>query len=87
MEKEDIGIMVAENQLSFDFSEIEKQDEEESAIFTQTFIKAKNYDWIKDEVLFVAVKANHYEIAKDFSNLDLCGKKMLDWVLMAGKRL
>ena len=84
MEKEDIGIMVAENQLSFDFSEIEKQDEEESAIFTQTFIKAKNYDWIKDEVLFVAVKANHYEIAKDFSNLDLCGKKMLDWVLMAG---
>lgn len=84
MEKEDIGIMVAENQLSFDFSGIEKQDEEESAIFTQTFIKAKNYDWIKDEVLFVAVKANHYEIAKDFSNLDLCGKKMLDWVLMAG---
>ena len=59
MEKEDIGIMVAENQLSFDFSEIEKQDEEESAIFTQTFIKSKNYDWIKDEVLFVAVKANH----------------------------
>lgn len=84
MGKEDIEIMVAENQMSFDFSQIENEEKEESAIFTQTFIKAKNYDWIKDEVLFVAVKANHYDIAKDFSNLNLCGKKMLDWVLMAG---
>ncbi len=84
MEKEDVELLIAENQLKFDFEEIENNIEEESSSLPQTFIKAKNYEWIKEEVLFIVVKVNRDEIVKDFSNLNLCGKKMIDWVLMAG---
>lgn len=84
MEKEDVELLIAENQLKFDFEEIENHIEEESSSLPQTFIKAKNYEWIKEEVLFIVVKVNRDEIVKDFSNLNLCGKKMIDWVLMAG---
>ena len=84
MEKEDVELLIAENQLKFDFEEIENNIEEESSSLPQTFIKAKNYEWIKEEVLFIVVKVNRNEIVKDFSNLNLCGKKMIDWVLMAG---
>lgn len=84
MEKEDVELLIAENQLKFDFEEIENNVEEESSSLPQTFIKAKNYEWIKEEVLFIVVKVNRDEIVKDFSNLNLCGKKMIDWVLMAG---
>lgn len=83
MENEDTDVLVLENQISFDFDALNDQVEE-SAILPNTFIKAKNYDWIKDEVLFVVVKAYHNDVVKDMPSLKLCGKSLLDWVSNAG---
>ena len=35
-------------------------------------------------MLFVVVKADNKNFAFDSANIDICGKKMLDWVLIAG---
>ena len=83
MEREDIEIMVSENQIAFDFQNLGKI-EEESSLISQSLVKAKNFDWIKEEVLFVVVKAKREQLSKDFSSLNLCGKSTLEWVLMAG---
>ncbi len=82
MEIKELDTEVLPNQISFDFEGLEEQ--EESLLFTETLIKPLNHDYIKDEVLFIAVKEKNDDIAKDFSNLKLCGKKMIDWVLLAG---
>ncbi len=84
MENEDIGIMVAENQIKIDFDAIDVDQTIEESPFTSTLIKAVNFDWIKEEVLFVVVKAYHNDVVKDMPNLSICGKKMLDWVVNAG---
>ncbi len=83
MEKEEIDLLVAENQISIDFDSLSTQ-EEESMILPNSLIKPINTDWIKDEVLFVAVKAYHDDVVKNMPNLLLCGKTLLDWVLNAG---
>lgn len=80
METEELDLMIAENQISFDL-----EGEEESSIFSKPLIKSKNFDWIKEEVLFVGVKANHPSLSKNFSNMLLCGKKMIDWIMLAGR--
>lgn len=82
MEKEELDLLVAENQISIDFDALSSQ--EESMILPNTFIKPISTDWIKDEVLFVAVKAYHDDVVKNMPNLLLCGKTLLDWVLNAG---
>ena len=84
MEREDIDLLVSENQIKIDFDSLTSaNEEEESAIIPSALIKAVNYDWIKDEVLFVVVKAYH-SFVKDLPNVELCGKRLLDWVLNAG---
>lgn len=83
MEKDEIELMVAENQIAIDFDALSMQ-EEESTILPQSVIKPVNYEWIKEEVLFIVVKAYNNAVAKDLPNLRLCGKKLLDWVLNAG---
>ena len=84
MEREDIDLLVSENQIKIDFDSLTSaNEEEESAIIPSSLIKAVNYDWIKDEVLFVVVKAYH-SFVKDLPNVELCGKRLLDWVLNAG---
>ena len=84
MEREDIDLLVSENQIKIDFDSFTSaNEEEESAIIPSALIKAVNYDWIKDEVLFVVVKAYH-SFVKDLPNVELCGKRLLDWVLNAG---
>lgn len=84
MEREDIDLLVSENQIKLDFDSFTSaNEEEESAIIPSALIKAVNYDWIKDEVLFVVVKAYH-SFVKDLPNVELCGKRLLDWVLNAG---
>jgi len=62
---------IDENQISFDFLK-EMPD-------TQTLLKSQNNDWVAKETLVVVLKANDGVSA----NFDLCGKKMLDWVLMS----
>ena len=84
MEREDIDLLVSENQIKIDFDSLTSaNEEEESAIIPSALIKAVNYDWIKDEVLFVVVKAYH-SFVKNLPNVELCGKRLLDWVLNAG---
>lgn len=78
----ELETLVAENQISFDFEGLSQK--EESISLTETLIKPLNHDYIKEEVLFVVVKAKNNEVAKDLPNLKLCGKKMIDWVLLAG---
>ena len=75
-------MLVAENQISMDFDSLLTQ--EESIVLPNTLIKPVNTDWIKDEVLFVVVRAYHDEIVKNMPDLLLCGKTLLDWVLNAG---
>lgn len=85
MEREDIDLLVSENQIKIDFDSLSREQitEEESVIIPSSLIKAVNYEWIKDEVLFVVVKAYH-SFVKDLPNVELCGKRLLDWVLNAG---
>lgn len=84
MEREDIDLLVSENQIKIDFDSLTSaNEEEESTIIPSSLIKAVNYDWIKDEVLFVVVKAYH-SFVKDLPSVELCGKRLLDWVLNAG---
>lgn len=84
MEREDIDLLVSENQIKIDFDSLTSaNEEEESVIIPSSLIKAVNYDWIKDEVLFVVVKA-YYSFVKDLPSVELCGKRLLDWVLNAG---
>lgn len=83
MEKENVGILVCDNQIKIDFDSLDNGEIEEPLI-TSTLIKAVNNDWIKEEVLFVVVKAYHDDVIKDMPNLEICGKKMIDWVYNAG---
>lgn len=84
METEEIDLMVAENQVAFDFDSLDKIEEEESTSLPETLIKSVNHDYIKDEVLFVVARVYNKDLVKDFPYLKICGKKMIDWVLMAG---
>ena len=83
MEKSDIDLLVCENQIEFDFSSLECEAEEESTLLPEGFLTARNHDWIEEEVLFIVVKEGN-ELGKESYNLDICGKKMIDWVLIAG---
>lgn len=84
MENLENDVVIAENQISFDFDELELEKEEESLVLTENVIKPLNHDWINDEVLFVVVNVKNDEVCKNLSTLELCGKKMIDWVLLAG---
>ncbi|MBE7073673.1 MAG: hypothetical protein E7379_01075 [Clostridiales bacterium] len=80
----DIEFEIAKNQIAIDFENLKDQDgQEESLVLQKSVIKPVNFDWIKNEVLFVVVKANRIEVCPGFSSLKLCGKTMTDWVLMA----
>lgn len=84
METIENEILVAQNQISFDFEELCGQEKEESIHFTENILQARNNEWIKEEVLFVVVNSKNDEVFKNLSSLNICGKKMIDWVLLAG---
>ena len=84
MEKFENDILVAENQISFDLDEFENQEKEDSISLSESVIKPLNNEWINEEVLFVVVNTNNTEVFDKLSSLDICGKKMIDWVLIAG---
>ena len=77
MDNKDLDVEVLENQISFDLDSLGLSEKEESVSLTETLIKPQNHEWIKDEVLFVVVKTEKY-------NMNLCGKMMLEWVKLAG---
>lgn len=83
MEKEEIEVYIAKNQISIDFDALENDAIEESTSLPNEVVAKESYDWVKDEVLFVAVKAEHFINGVNISNLELCGKKSLDWLLLA----
>ena len=62
---------IDENQISFDFLK--------DVPDTQTLLKSQNNDWVAKETLVVVIKSADGISA----NFDLCGKKMIDWVLMS----
>ncbi len=76
---------IAKNQMSFDFDNLpfqeEEMQEEESSVLPEEALSPQNYEWIGEEVLFVAVKVK----GENHNNFDceVCGRPMLDWVLMA----
>lgn len=84
MENIENDVLVLENQISFDFDELENEEQEESIILNETALKPQNFEWIKDEVLFVVVKAYNDEVFENLPSLNLCGKEMIEWVLLAG---
>ena len=76
-----MDLLIAENETTM----VEKEKElEESSILTQKLYSTINHDYIKEEVLFVLARAYDKEVVKDMPNLFICGKKMVDWVLLAG---
>ena len=85
METEITENIMAKNQISFDFDLIGNDEKEESVSLPQTLIKNVNHDYIGQDVLFVVVKSQNKSVYKDLPSLCLCGKKMTDWVLLAGR--
>lgn len=83
MEKIENDLLIAENQLSFDFGDL-LEEKEESLVLTDTVIRPLNHEWIKNEVLFVVVDVKNEDVFKNMSSLNICGKKMIDWVSLAG---
>lgn len=56
---------------------------EESPILS-SLLKPINHDYVGNETLFVVVKTYNEEIVKNLPSFVLCGKTMVDWVLLAG---
>lgn len=80
METTEFDLMIAKDQISFDFDSIE----EESSCLPNTLIKPLSHDYIASEVLFVVAKVKGENICPNYEKLLLSGKTMLDWVMMAG---
>ncbi len=71
MEKEEIELVIAKNQIAIDFDALDNVEEEESSVLPQSIVSAQNFDWIKDEVLFVGVKTSHMLGNVNIANIDL----------------
>ena len=71
METMELDKEIDKNQISFDFLK--------DVPDTQTLLKSQNNDWVAKETLVVVIKAADGISA----NFDICGKKMIDWVLMS----
>lgn len=86
METKELDFEIAKGQIAFSFDDIkiEENEEESSLILPEKLKKAENNEWIAEEVLFVVVKAQNKFLSNDLPSLNLCGKKMLDWVRIAG---
>lgn len=80
METTELDLEISKNQISIDFDALEEPEEESS---TLSLVSAKNLDWIKDEVLFVVVRAKDTFI-ENLSEFQLLGKSLIEWVKMAG---
>ncbi len=85
MENQTIDVMIAKNQIAIDFDAIEKfEEEEESSILPKGLVNAQNLDWIKEEVLFVGIKTTRKQGQPNISEIKICGKTCLEWLMLAG---
>ena len=57
--------------------------EEESSILSKICVAKKNYEWIKNEVLVAIIQCDKSDFSSKLSGIEVCGKTLLDWVLMA----
>lgn len=76
-----MDILLAEKDVSLVMGD---EEIEKSSSLPETLVKTISHDYIGQEVLFVCVRAYDKEVVKDMPNLRICGKKMIDWVLLAG---
>lgn len=60
---------------------IEEKIEEEVSALSEIIVSPKNYEWINEECLVAIINAN--EDFFNFSNLEVCGKSILEWVVLA----
>ncbi len=75
---------LAKNQIAFDLDNIpDEVEEEESASLPQDAFESQSFDWVKEDVLFVVVKTQGENKLSNFDSL-ICGRPLLDWVVMAG---
>lgn len=80
METQEIDVQISKNQIAIDFDALDEvQTEEESAVLPSSLVNAKNFEWVGEEVLFLLVRTHDNPFAK----VDLCGKNMEEWVLLA----
>ena len=56
--------------------------EEERSILSKIVV-AKNFDWVNKECLVVVIKVDKTDFCDNLSNIEVCGKSVLDWVLMS----
>jgi len=85
METKELELEIAKGQMSFMFDGLSLNEQEESSVISnEKLLKPQNHEWIKNEVLFVVVKAQNRFLSNDLPSLKLCGKKMIDWVRLAG---
>lgn len=63
------------------FNVIEVEEEVEN--ISQILVSSKSNQWIKEETLAVVVRVDSNRVCRNFSTFDLCGKSMLDWVLLS----
>lgn len=84
---ETLELDIAKGQLSLMLDEItfDDKEEEHTLLPSDKLIKAENHDWVGNEVLFVVVRAQNKFLSNDLPSLRLCGKKMIDWVRLAGR--
>ena len=82
METQELDLLISENQIAMDFDD--DKIIEESHSLPKAILSPKNHDYIGEEVLFVVAKVYNESLVHDFPNLKICGKSMVDWVLLAG---
>lgn len=82
----EIELEPVKGQLSFDLDNFNIDEVEEKSISLQSekLLKSLSHDWIAEEVLFVVVRAQNTKLSNDLPSLKLCGKKMIEWVRLAG---
>ena len=83
METQELDLLISENQIAMDFDD--DKIIEESHSLPKAILSPKNHDYIGEEVLFVVAKVYNESLVHDFPNLKICGKSMVDWVLLAGE--
>ena len=64
-------------------NDMEKNIEEESSLFSKVFVASRDYKWISEEVLVVIVRVNKTNFSENFSDIEVCGKSVLKWAMMA----
>lgn len=69
--------------MNFGFDTKQKGFEDKSVIDVNAIISRESYDWINDETLVVVIKVSESNLGKNSSGLEICGKTMLDWVLLS----